>query len=190
MYGHGFEVEETEEEGSTELKWTVSCELTVMESGVDDGVFVLLNGVCGGRSVATFSMQTEFLGGEGKVCVDDKVGKGLWDMDRREEKVHVVEDTLGGVVLGGNLFEDTIDFRVAAASVPPSFNNTGVVTMNNDMGSHIEENRESADEELKSDGFGPGNVSVALESFPSRDESPGSPAVANCDSDSKARTGI
>ncbi|KIK82066.1 hypothetical protein PAXRUDRAFT_14917 [Paxillus rubicundulus Ve08.2h10] len=74
--------------------------------------------------------------------------------------------------------------------VPPSFNNTGVVSIYDEVGRMRDDKWESANEEFKANCLGPGNVSVTAECLPSQDESPGPPPLTDCDSDAKARAGI
>ncbi|KAJ6611101.1 hypothetical protein B0H10DRAFT_1953281 [Mycena sp. CBHHK59/15] len=94
-----------------------------------------------------------------------------------------------GIIRDGvYVFEDLISGSVPAPAIPPTFDNPFVIPKNLDMTGRSARCNERADEELKSNGFSPANVSAI--SFPAWEEPPGTPALANGDSNSNRKAGV
>ena len=64
--------------------------------------------------------------------------------------------------------EDAIDFWVLMASFPPSFNDSIVISVNNEEAAKLRERGESEDEELKAHCLCPTNVLFTILSLPAR----------------------
>jgi hypothetical protein len=75
--------------------------------------------------------------------------------------------------------EYTIDGSVTVPEFPPSFDNTCVVAMDEEVAAKARDRGESIDEELKANGFCPSDVTFAIEGLPARDKPPGTPMVSN-----------
>ena len=78
--------------------------------------------------------------------------------------------------------EDFINRSVVAPSIPPSFNNSPVVPIYNEVPLPCFAISEISDQAFESDGFCPANISLSFQCPPARDEMPGSPLIANDDS--------
>ena len=65
------------------------------------------------------------------------------------------------------MFEYVVDGTVAMSANVPSLHDTGVIAMEYDMVVIGKDSVESADKELKGDGFGPSNVFGSMEGLPS-----------------------
>jgi len=64
--------------------------------------------------------------------------------------------------------EDAIDFWVPMVSFPPSFNDSIVISMNDEEATKLRERGESEDEELKAHCLCPTNVSFTILSLPAQ----------------------
>lgn len=90
-----------------------------------------------------------------------------------------------------NVFEHSIDSFVFVTSFPPSFNNTGVVTVNDDVVPNARESGEGIDQQFKTNGFCPGDILfVPSCSLAPKYQSPGIPPLTNDDANAYARTSI
>jgi len=86
--------------------------------------------------------------------------------------------------------KNSIDFVVAAASFPPSLDNSSVVSIDCEKAAQSREVGEGPDEEFEANSFGPGNISLAIEGVPAWDKVPSSPTLSNDDANSNAGAGI
>ena len=82
------------------------------------------------------------------------------------------------------VFENAVDMLVVAVVVPPSLNDHVVVTRNFKVSASATSPSDCIDEQLKANCFRPCNVVDTVDSFPSRDEPPGTPSVSKDDCDS------
>lgn len=111
---------------------------------------------------------------------------GTWDIGcaKRSDVIGLNEETV-------NAFEDGVGFGIPVPTGPPSLHNTGVVSEGNDPGYFWVYNVDCADEQFKTDCFRPANVSLRPSGvFPARDESPGTPVLADDNANAHARAGI
>jgi hypothetical protein len=81
------------------------------------------------------------------------------------------------------LFEDFINSVISAPAVPPSFDNTLVVTVDGEMAACCASTVEVTDKTFKAKSLCPANILLTMECLPAWDESPGLPPSAsnNCD---------
>lgn len=92
---------------------------------------------------------------------------------------------------GVNSFENLVDLCVAVSSVSPAFDDACIVTENDERAGGDDGVVNRADEKFKGHGFGPSDVPGAIAGVsPAWDKSPGSPSLANSDSDSNFRASI
>jgi hypothetical protein len=83
----------------------------------------------------------------------------------------------------------SIDCFVFANSSPPPFNDTGVITIEDDMIASDRESSNGVDQHF--DGFRPGNVSFSIScSLPAWYQSPGTPLITNDYTDTYSRAGV
>lgn len=88
-----------------------------------------------------------------------------------------------------NMFKDVVDLRVPAPPIPLSFNDAFVVTIDEKVSWLCDSAEEEPCKQLKADSLSPANVSSPIE-FPSGDEAPCSPPVANNNSNANAQACI
>jgi hypothetical protein len=62
--------------------------------------------------------------------------------------------------------KNSIDLLILVFSLPPSFDNARVVSMDEDMAANIRERGKSVYEELESDCFHPSNIPLAIARLP------------------------
>jgi hypothetical protein len=93
------------------------------------------------------------------------------------------EDSIGRFNEGVNSLENDVDCVITMPAIPPSFDDPHVVSVDNDVLWCLEDRVDSVNKEFESDCFGPTDVSLCPESFPSRDEAPSSPTFSNNDTD-------
>ena len=87
--------------------------------------------------------------------------------------------------------ENLVDLSVSAPVVPPPFDNSVVIAVDEKVGVVMALRNENPDEALKTDGFGPSDVSFPVERCcPPRDEAPCSPSVTDRDGDTNSRARI
>ena len=70
---------------------------------------------------------------------------------------------------GVDAFEDFVDFSIAVFSRFPAVDNTGVISVDDDVVQKVESACNGHDEELESEGFCPGDVSLASICLPFRE---------------------
>jgi len=87
-----------------------------------------------------------------------------------------------------NALEDLVASSVAAAPLPPSFNNTLVVSEDLEMNSGGLSIEDGANEELKTNAFCPADVSSIM--VPAWDEFPRSPGAFDDDPDAVAGASV
>jgi hypothetical protein len=94
------------------------------------------------------------------------------------------DDTGSGFSGVVNALEDRVGCTIAATSLPPSFHDASVISINLKTRDWVGLGGldDAEDEELKSDGFRPSNVPIV--GFPTWDETPCTPPSIdpNCDS--------
>ena len=81
--------------------------------------------------------------------------------------------------------EDFVNCSVLAPSVPPPFNDSPVVTVYNEVPLLCFAISKISDQAFESDGFCPANISLSFQCLPAQDETPGSPLIADDDSDAE-----
>ena len=87
--------------------------------------------------------------------------------------------------------ENPVDLSVLASVVPPPFNDSIVVTMDEKMGVVMAMWNENLDEALKTDCFSPSDVSFPIDCCcPPRDEAPSLPSITDCGGDANSRARI
>ena len=98
-----------------------------------------------------------------------------------------MEGALALVLLGKNVkpLEDFVNCSVPAPSVPPPFDDSPVVPVYNEMSLPCFAISEISDQAFESDGLCPADISLSFQCPPARDEMPGSPLIADDDSDAE-----
>ena len=91
---------------------------------------------------------------------------------------------------GVDMPDDTIGRLTSTPGIPPSFNNSLIITEHFKASTRACKLGNGPDEELKANGFSPANVTRAFEGLPSKDEVPGSPSTLDSDGNAKASTCI
>ena len=87
--------------------------------------------------------------------------------------------------------ENQVDLSVAAPVVPPPFNNSIVVAMDEEVSVIVALWNENSDKAFKANGFSPSDVSFAIECcLPPGNEVPCSPSVTDYDGDANSRACI
>lgn len=87
--------------------------------------------------------------------------------------------------------ENVVGFNVPVPTIPPTFDDSSVVTVDDNVAMRLREKIEGADEELESNGFGPSNVALgAPHALPVWVECPSTPPFADDDCNAHARAGI
>ena len=87
---------------------------------------------------------------------------------------------------GMDLTKDSVGSRVLAPMVPPSLNDSFVVTVYFKVSANANKPWDGFDEQLKTDCFGPSDISCAIQGLPSRNETPRSPTVTDGDGNPEA----
>ena len=77
--------------------------------------------------------------------------------------------------------EDLIDLSVVAPSIPPTFNDSPVIPIYDEVSLPLLIIGKIPDQAFKTDGFCPANVSLPIQCLPSWDKMPGSPLITNGD---------
>jgi hypothetical protein len=88
------------------------------------------------------------------------------------------------------MLEDIIDLLVLTPTIPPSFNDSFVVTMDGEVSVTLVSATEEADKTLEANSFCPSDVSFSAEHLPTGYESPGSPAAVDDNGNTHSRTCI
>ena len=88
------------------------------------------------------------------------------------------------------MLENLIDGMVAVSADSPAFNDTGVVSVYDEVLRLVEVSVEIMDQEFETDCFCPSDVFGAMVCGPIRVQSPGLPALTDDNTNSNARTGI
>ena len=91
---------------------------------------------------------------------------------------------------GVDVLENFVDEFVLVSANSPAFNDAGVVTVDGDVLWADNTARESEQKEFESNCLCPGDVLFSFECLPAWDKSPGSPLLANDDSNANARASI
>ena len=91
---------------------------------------------------------------------------------------------------GVDVFEDFIDFSVAMSTGFPAVDDTGVISIHNNVVRKVESTCNGHNEEFKFDGLCPGDVLLASICLPFGEEAPCPPFVANDNSNANARASI
>ena len=86
--------------------------------------------------------------------------------------------------------EDLVGGLVFASEVPPRFDNPFVITVYSKMSASVSNPGDCPDEEFKTHGFCPSNVSSTVMGLPPRNKSPGSPSTLDGDSNGDANACI
>ena len=90
-----------------------------------------------------------------------------------------------------DLTENVVGFNVPVPTIPPTFDDSSVVTVDDNVAMCLREEIEGADEELESNGFGPSNVVLgAMHALPVWVECPSMPPFTDDDCNAHARAGI
>ena len=89
-----------------------------------------------------------------------------------EEGVDTAEDLIGGPIF--------------ASKIPPGLNHSFVITVDLNVSANAPKPWDGFDEQLKTDGFCPTNIPLSVESLPSWDKTPGSPAITDGDGNPEA----
>ena len=173
----------------------------------------MVNEFSGGNGVSALSEGSEFCGCWGRCAINNESLKMVRDGDRREEEfpwgVYPSRWAVGWVVLAGDKdcmcrdeigravdqegvdeLEHLVNEFVPVSAPPPAFDDAGVVAIDRDVLWAVNAAREGAQKELESHCLCPCNVSLAIECLPTWDESPGSPSLADDDSNTDARASI
>jgi hypothetical protein len=80
-----------------------------------------------------------------------------------------------------------VDGFVPVPPSPPAFNNACIVAMDDDIAANARERGKGSDKKLKAHSFSPPNVTLLIVGcLPSRDEPPGSPVIADDNSDTNS----
>ena len=163
------------------------------------------------ETIALFLML--FLRMEGLCEIDDQVVKLLRDGYGWNEElwvtIYALQRVVCGIVAtcdiavddaadgkgwscdaGVDVLEDFIDFSVAMSTSFPAVNDTGVISIHNDVVQKVESACNGHNEEFESDGLCPGDVLLASICLPFREEVPCLPFVANDNSNANARASI
>jgi hypothetical protein len=93
-----------------------------------------------------------------------------------EEGVYSTEDEVGGLVF--------------ASEVPPSLDDSFVITVYLKTSARASKPGDCTDEKFETDGLGPTDVTGTVQVLPTGDESPGSPSVFDGDGNPEARACI
>jgi hypothetical protein len=80
---------------------------------------------------------------------------------------------------GVQSLEDSVNRSVPAASVPPTFDDTLVISVYDEVASFLTVLDETPNEAFKPDSFSPSDIPLAVEGLPTRYETPCSPPVAD-----------
>ena len=98
-----------------------------------------------------------------------------------------MEGALALVLLRKNVkpLEDFVNRSVPAPSVPPPFDDAPVVPIYNEMSLPCFAISEISDQAFESNGFCPADISLPFQCPPAWDEMPGSPLIADDDSDAE-----
>ena len=86
--------------------------------------------------------------------------------------------------------EDLVDRCILTSAIPPTLNHSLVVSIDDEMPSQGASVDKVADQTLEANSFGPANVLMVMQSFPSQDELPGSPVAMDNDADANTRAHI
>jgi hypothetical protein len=79
--------------------------------------------------------------------------------------------------------ENSVDSSVPAAPVPPTFDDTFVISICDEIAGFLTVLDEASNEAFKCDSFSPSDISLAIEGLPAGYEAPCSPSVADGDGD-------
>jgi hypothetical protein len=83
------------------------------------------------------------------------------------------------------MLEDVVDGSTAAPSIPPTFDHSFVVAVYGEMPLQLFVIREVSNQAFESEGFGPTDIPMPIESLPAWYKAPGSPSVTDGDGNSE-----
>jgi hypothetical protein len=86
--------------------------------------------------------------------------------------------------------ENEVRGLVLTSEVPPTLDDALVIAVDLKASDSASNPGDRLDEEFKTDGLGPTDVSSPVQSLPSGDETPGSPSVSDGDGNAEARACI
>lgn len=89
-----------------------------------------------------------------------------------------------------DMLEHCVDSAIAVPTHFPSFNDSGIVTEDDEVLWAVEKSIKRTDQEFEGDGLSPSNVLGSSVRGPVRAKAPCSSLLTNDDTDSKTRTGI
>lgn len=114
-----------------------------------------------------------------------------WVVFGRNELCDDARDRAGAVSQEGvNSLEHAVDGVVAMTPDPPAFDNTGVITVDDDVGVLRKGARDGFEQKLETDCFSPGNVSFAVSGLPVGQETPRPPSLPDDDSNADTSASI
>ena len=87
---------------------------------------------------------------------------------------------------GKDLVKYLVCGSIPAPEIPPTFNNSLVVTVDPKVSARASNPGDHPNEEFKANGFCPSNVSGTISLFPTQDEAPSSPSVLDGDGNAEA----
>jgi hypothetical protein len=165
-----------------------------------------------GCRVTTSSEEALFCWGEWGLRVDEEPVEFWRELDGREEEMCWWVDSswwgVGWIILAAYVacvkrvlnwavcndcvqpLENSVDGSVPAAPVPPTFDDTFVISVCDEIVSFFTIFDEASNEAFKCDRFSPSDISLAVKGLPARYETPCSPSVSDGDGNADFWAGV